>query len=103
MGDVRELDGFDYYPDMRSAVVGLDGPTGAIRLVVYGQQERAPRVKRVAERTISFSPRTDRAAVAHDAGYVLAGHHAIGKVACRMETSAAARPFYRGSDHRRVA
>ena len=34
---------------------------------------------------------------------VLPGNHAIGKLACQMETSDAARPFYRGSDHRRAA
>jgi len=36
-------------------------------------------------------------------GDVLPGNHAIGKLARQMETSDAARPFYRGSDHRRAA
>ncbi|ONF97373.1 hypothetical protein [Sphingomonas jeddahensis] len=34
---------------------------------------------------------------------LLPGNHAIGKLAGQMETSDAARPFYRGSDHRRAA
>jgi hypothetical protein len=34
---------------------------------------------------------------------VLPKNHAIGKLARQMETSDAARPFYRGSDHRRAA
>ena len=34
---------------------------------------------------------------------LLPGNHAIGKLARQMETSDAARPFYRGSDHWRVA
>jgi len=34
---------------------------------------------------------------------VLPGNHAIVKLARQMETSDAARPFYRGSDYRRAA
>ena len=34
---------------------------------------------------------------------LLPGNHAIGKLARRMETSDAAKPIYRGSDHRRAA
>ena len=34
---------------------------------------------------------------------LLRGNHAIGKLARQMETGDAARPFYRGSDHRRAA
>ena len=34
---------------------------------------------------------------------VLPGNHAIGRLARQMETSDAAKPFYRGSDHWRAA
>ena len=43
---------------------------------------------------------SEREVVAAD---LLPGNHAIGKLARQMETSDAARPFYRGSDHWRVA
>ncbi|WP_454887075.1 DNA-deoxyinosine glycosylase [Sphingomonas oryzagri] len=55
---------------------------------------------KIGVRQLGENPSIDLIALPSD---LLPGNHATGKLARQMETSDAARPFYRGSDHRRAA
>ena len=52
---------------------------------------------------VSCTPMIEPARIAFGQADVLPGNHAIGKLAHHVEASDAARPFHRGSDHRRAA
>ncbi len=64
--------------------------------------EAAGIVGRLIER-VTIHPHGEHGPEAEVEADLLPRNHAIGKLARQMETSDAARPFYRGSDHSRAA